>query len=452
VTTEDTQSGAIVLDRNTNDGVEVTHFKITGISNGTLFHTDGTTAINNGDYITYSEGNGGLKFTPTANITTAGSFNVESSVDGTTVAVPSGVATSTITVTPVGDTPQAANIVTNENTQSGAIVLDRSTNDGVEVTHFKITGISNGTLFHTDGTTAINNGDYITVAQGQAGLKFTPSANSIAAGSFDVESSENGVTVAAQSGKSSTTISITPVIETVVTEPTPTIETPTPEIVVDTSSPEPISDEPEPIFTQTPMAIAPNSRIPDLQILVEPVVVTERAADVVLSEGQIQAKTGAAVEEELEAELDVKIVPQEVMEFELDNAVHNSSAPVALEEGMVRVLDQVRDKKGEDILIENPTLSASTGVAASMSVGYVAWLLRGGVLLSSVLSQLPAWRSIDPLPVFSHGGKRDEDEEDESLEAIVQKGSTQRDPVSDHADDAAQPSTQDSADGADEHR
>ena len=238
----------------------------------------------------------------------------------------------------------------------------------------------------------------------------------------------------------------------VVTEPTPTIETPTPEIVVDTILPEPISDVPELTFTPTPVTVAVNSRNLDPQIVAGPVVVTERAADVVLSEGQIQAKTGAAVEEELEAELEAKIVPPEVIEFELDNAVYNSSAPVALEEGLVRVLDQVRDKKGEDILIENPTLSASTGVAASMSVGYVAWLLRGGVLLSSVLSQLPAWRSIDPLPVFSHGGKRDEDEEDESLEAIMQKGSTQRDPVSDHADDAAQPSTQDSADGADEHR
>ena len=251
----------------------------------------------------------------------------------------------------------------------------------------------------------------------------------------------------------SETFIITVNIETVVvTEPTPTIETPTPEIVVDTISPEPISDEPELTFTPTPVTVAVNSRNLDPQIVAGPVVVTERAADVVLSEGQIQAKTGAAVEEELEAELEAKIVPPEVIEFELDNAVYNSSAPVALEEGLVRVLDQVRDKKGEDILIENPTLSASTGVAASMSVGYVAWLLRGGVLLSSVLSQLPAWRSIDPLPVFSHGGKRDEDEEDESLEAIMQKGSTQRDPVSDHADDAAQPSTQDSADGADEHR
>jgi len=45
------------------------------------------------------------------------------------------------------------------------------------VTHFKITGISNGTLYKNDGTTAITNGTFITFAEGSAGLKFTPTAN-----------------------------------------------------------------------------------------------------------------------------------------------------------------------------------------------------------------------------------------------------------------------------------
>ena len=44
----------------------------------------------------------------------AGSFDVESSENGTSVATQSGIATSTITVTPVGDTPQAADITTLE--------------------------------------------------------------------------------------------------------------------------------------------------------------------------------------------------------------------------------------------------------------------------------------------------------------------------------------------------
>ena len=45
-------------------------------------------------------------------------------------------------------------------------------------------------------TTPINEGDYITFAEGQSGVKFTPTADSNTAGGFDVESSEDGSTVA----------------------------------------------------------------------------------------------------------------------------------------------------------------------------------------------------------------------------------------------------------------
>ena len=39
-------------------------------------------------------------------------------------------------------------------------------------------------------------------------------------------------------------------------------------------------------------------------------------------------------------------------------------------------------------------------VSSSLSVGYVIYLLRGGAIMSSVLSSLPAWRFVDPLPVL----------------------------------------------------
>ena len=54
-------------------------------------------------------------------------------------------------------------------------------------------------MYLADGVTRIGNGDYITVAQGQAGLRFSPAANSTVDGSFNVESSENGLSVASQS-------------------------------------------------------------------------------------------------------------------------------------------------------------------------------------------------------------------------------------------------------------
>ena len=73
------------------------------------------------------------------------------------------------------------------------------------MTFFQITGISGGTLFQSNGTTAITDGEFITVAQGAAGLKFTPTTSSLATGSFTVqESTSNGT-----SGLSGTTATAT---------------------------------------------------------------------------------------------------------------------------------------------------------------------------------------------------------------------------------------------------
>ncbi len=61
-------------------------------------------------------------------------------------------------------------------------------------------------------------------------------------------------------------------------------------------------------------------------------------------------------------------------------------------------------------------IAASTG----LSVGYVIWLIRSGMLLSSVLSSMPAWRLADPLVILS--GRGEEDDDDESLITIIDKG------------------------------
>src|ERR1044072_6230151 len=80
-----------------------------------------------------------------------------------------------ITVKPVADLPSAspANTIVNTQTTTG-LVIDRNPVDGPEVTHFKFFSITNGHLFKHDGFTEIPGGGVITVAEGQAGLKFTP--------------------------------------------------------------------------------------------------------------------------------------------------------------------------------------------------------------------------------------------------------------------------------------
>ena len=191
-TNEDTQtSGGLVVSRNAADGAEVTHFRITAITSGTLFLNDGSTPVANNAFITFAEANAGLRFTPAANLASpATTFSF--SVAGATSNAGAGLGpatTASITVTPVADTPSVTSAATNEDTQTaGGLVISRNAVDGTEVTHFRITGITNGTLFLNDGLTPVVNNAFITSAQGNAGLKFTPAADLFSPGtsfSFD---------------------------------------------------------------------------------------------------------------------------------------------------------------------------------------------------------------------------------------------------------------------------
>jgi len=134
---------------------------------------------------------GTFSYTPNGNFYGTDSFTYRVN-DGT---VDSSVATATITVNPVADTPSVIGASTNEGTQtSSGLVITPNAADGAEVGYFQITVISNGTLYQNNGTTAINNGDFITAAQGSAGLKFTPAPNFNGSASFTVQAStSNGV-------------------------------------------------------------------------------------------------------------------------------------------------------------------------------------------------------------------------------------------------------------------
>jgi len=69
---------------------------------------------------------------------------------------------------------------------------------------------------------------------------------------------------------------------------------------------------------------------------------------------------------------------------------------------------------------------SATVVSFGASAAYLIWLIRGGSLLSSLLSIFPAWKSMDPLPVldsFEESRKRRKGkiDDDESLESLVEK-------------------------------
>ncbi len=86
--------------------------------------------------------------------------------------------------------PHVTEATTEEDTMStSGLVITPDAQDNNGVTHYKISEITGGTLYKNDGTFPIGNGDFITKAEGEAGLKFHPDsdANTLAGDSFSVK-------------------------------------------------------------------------------------------------------------------------------------------------------------------------------------------------------------------------------------------------------------------------
>lgn len=70
-------------------------------------------------------------------------------------------------------------------------------------------------------------------------------------------------------------------------------------------------------------------------------------------------------------------------------------------------------------------ITAVTGM--TLSAGFIAWALRSGALVASLLATMPAWQHFDPLPVlggsYSERKRRQKEaERDRQAEATQFKG------------------------------
>jgi len=83
-------------------------------------------------------------------------------------------------------------------------------------------------------------------------------------------------------------------------------------------------------------------------------------------------------------------------------------------------LNALQLEVSKDSLFSKSILGTTTIASASLTAGYVIWLLRSGVLFSSMVTSLPAWRTFDPLPVLGYLNEVDNEQlEDDSLETLV---------------------------------
>jgi hypothetical protein len=87
-------------------------------------------------------------------------------------------------------------------------------------------------------------------------------------------------------------------------------------------------------------------------------------------------------------------------------------------------LDRMQDEMKLDLFERTLIVGVATTLTATLSVGYLLWTLRGGYLVASMLSTMPAWRWIDPLPILdgydnSRRDKQGAEADEESLESLV---------------------------------
>ncbi|CAO3456589.1 hypothetical protein [Azospirillum argentinense] len=135
--------------------------------------------------------------------------------------------TFTVTVTPVAETPVVSGATgTAEDTLSAAIAIARGSADGAEISHFRISGITGGTLYrNADRTGVIANGDILTAAEAAA-VYFLPSqdANTADGGSFGFQ--VQGARDASGNGLSPTAATVTLTVSAVNDAPVLTAASP----------------------------------------------------------------------------------------------------------------------------------------------------------------------------------------------------------------------------------
>ncbi|MBC7377142.1 MAG: hypothetical protein H7346_06850, partial [Burkholderiaceae bacterium] len=84
----------------------------------------------------------------------------------------------------------------------------------------------------------------------------------------------------------------------------------------------------------------------------------------------------------------------------------------------VEKLDRMREDVRKELNLDKTVALSAGAVSFGVSLIYVLWLIRGGVLMGSYLSAMPAWRVLDPLPVLPNSDAGT-DEDDDSLEAAI---------------------------------
>ena len=215
----------------------------------------------------------------------------------------------------------------------------------------------------------------------------------------------------------------------VITEPTPITAPP----------PEDVSEPPVDIADPATKSTGVGGGGADISSSIEPELVQNEFQSVVDTSDAIGAgltpptrflqKPSSEIQQGISARSQAALVTlnSEVEETSPGRLTSGDLSSVIDVSGFVQGLDKLRQENQAETSLERIVIGSTLTATGGLSIGYVLWLLRGEVLLTSLLASLPAWRMIDPLPVLSLLNKRsDEDEDDDSSRRPLRKAARRR--------------------------
>lgn len=104
-------------------------------------------------------------------------------------------------------------------------------------------------------------------------------------------------------------------------------------------------------------------------------------------------------------------------ESQLGAASHRELLYQSLIDQNIQSVNELEQEIGGTFSLSDQVVGSVEVVTTVSSVGYLIWnAVRGGMLLSSLMAQIPAWNMLDPLLVID-GDSKDEDKE--SLQNIM---------------------------------
>ncbi len=83
-----------------------------------------------------------------------------------------------------------------------------------------------------------------------------------------------------------------------------------------------------------------------------------------------------------------------------------------------QAMDELRKEMLGEVQYESIVVGFAVTTAVAVTVGQAVWVINAGYLASSALLAVPAWRSIDPLPVLDNLNQNFDDD-DESLDSML---------------------------------